>query len=268
MNCTVHIKTDACEIWVGSQVLARAQAAAARITGLPLEKVTVHNHLIGGAFGRRLEVDGVEKAVRIARQVDGPVKVVWTREEDIQQAVYRPVYRDLLTASLAGGKILGWQHRITGSSVLARWFPPAFQHGIDGDAVDSAVDVPYDIGDLRVEYVRDEPLAVPTGFWRGVGPNNNVFAIEGFVDELAKKVGKDPVAFRRRHARKVAALEGGARAGGRQGRLGQCPAARTGRGVAVQTAFGASSPPSPKSRSTKTARCGCAASLRRSTPAS
>jgi isoquinoline 1-oxidoreductase subunit beta len=238
MNCTVHIKPDACEVWVGSQVLARAQAIAAKVTELPLEKVTVHNHLLGGAFGRRLEVDGVEIAVRIARYVDGPVKVVWTREQDIQHDVYRPIYRDRLSASLSDGKIIGWKHRITGSAILARWLPPAFQHGIDGDAIDSAADIPYDIPDLRVEYMRDEPLAVPTGFWRGVGPNNNVFAIESFIDELAKKAGKDPVAFRRdmlgKSPRLKAALELAASKAG----WGNALPARTGRGVAVQTSFG------------------------------
>src|SRR5881296_986411 len=90
INCTVHVRPDGCEVWTGSQVLARAQATAAQVTGLPLEKVVVHNHLLGGGFGRRLEVDYVTQAVRIAKQVDGPVKVVWTREEDVQHDVYRP----------------------------------------------------------------------------------------------------------------------------------------------------------------------------------
>ncbi len=238
MNCTVHLTPDSCEIWVGSQVLARAQAAAAKITGLPLDKVTVHNHLIGGGFGRRLEVDSVASAVRIAQHVDGPVKIVWSREEDIQHDVYRPVYRDRLSASLKDGKIVGWKHRVTGSSVIARWLPPAFQKGIDIDAVDSAADIPYDIPHLRVEFVRDEPPAVPTGFWRGVGPNNNVFAIESFIDELAKKANKDPVAFRRdmlgTSPRLKAALDLAASKAG----WGNPLPARTGRGVEVQTAFG------------------------------
>jgi isoquinoline 1-oxidoreductase subunit beta len=197
LNATVHVKPDGCEVWVGSQILARAQAVAAKVTGLPLEKVIVHNHIIGGGFGRRLEVDYVETAVRIAQKVEGPVKVIWTREQDIQHDIFRPVYHHRLAASLSGGKIVGWRHRIVGASILARWLPPAFQKGIDFDAVDSAVDQPYDFSDLRVEYVRQEPPGVPTGFWRGVGPNSNVFAIEGFVDELAKKAGKDPVDFRR-----------------------------------------------------------------------
>ena len=100
MNCTVHFKPDACEIWTGTQVMARVQSEAAKAAGLPVEKVTVHNHLIGGGFGRRLEPDMVVTAVRIAKQVDGPVKVVWTREEDIQHDIYRPVYRDTISASL------------------------------------------------------------------------------------------------------------------------------------------------------------------------
>jgi isoquinoline 1-oxidoreductase beta subunit len=238
LNCTVHVTPTSCEVWVGIQVLSRAQAVAAKITGLPLDKVTVHNHLIGGGFGRRLEVDFVEKAVLIAKQVDGPVKVVWTREEDIQHDIYRPVYLDRLSASLSNGRIAGWKHRITGSSVIARWLPPAFQKGIDIDAIDSAADMPYDIANLRVEYVRDEPPAVPTGFWRGVGPNNNVFAIESFVDELAKRSNKDPVAFRRdllgTAPRLKAALDLVAEKAG----WGSPLPARTGRGVAVQTAFG------------------------------
>jgi len=238
LNCTVHVTPTSCEVWVGIQVLSRAQAVAAKITGLPLDKVTVHNHLIGGGFGRRLEVDFVEKAVQVAKQVDGPVKVVWTREEDIQHDIYRPVYLDRLSASLSNGRIAGWKHRITGSAVIARWLPPAFQKGIDIDAIDSAADLPYDIANLRVEYVRDEPPAVPTGFWRGVGPNNNVFAIESFMDELAKKSNKDPVAFRRdllgTAPRLKAALELAAEKAG----WGSPLPARMGRGVAVQTAFG------------------------------
>jgi isoquinoline 1-oxidoreductase beta subunit len=143
-----------------------------------------------------------------------------------------------LSATVSNGRIVGWKHRITGSSVLARWLPPAFQKGIDIDAIDSAADIPYDIPNLRVEYVRDEPPAVPTGFWRGVGPNNNVFAIESFMDELAKKSNKDPVAFRRdllgKSPRLKAALELAAAKSG----WGSPLPARTGRGIALQVAFG------------------------------
>jgi isoquinoline 1-oxidoreductase beta subunit len=237
MNCTVHVKPDSCEVWVGTQVQARGQAAAAKLTGLPLDKVILHNHLLGGGFGRRLEVDAVEKAVRIAQKVDGPLKVVWSREEDIRHDIYRPVYYDRLTASLSDGKIVGWNHRITGSSVVARWLPEGYTNNVDFDAVDSAVDMPYDIPDFRVQYVREEPPAVPTGFWRGVGPNNNVFAIESFIDELALKAGKDPLAFRRdmlgKQPRLKAALELAAEKAG----WGQPLRPRVGRGISVQPSF-------------------------------
>jgi isoquinoline 1-oxidoreductase beta subunit len=182
---------------VGTQIIARAQSVAAKAAGLSEDRVTIHQHLLGGGFGRRLEVDMIDAAVRIGSKVDGPVKIVWTREEDIQHDIYRPVYRDTISATLSGDKVIGFKYRVAGSSVIARWLPPGFQKGIDNDAVDSAVDTPYDIPNFQVEYVRVEPPAVATGFWRGVGPNNNVFAIESFMDELARKVNKDPIAFRR-----------------------------------------------------------------------
>jgi isoquinoline 1-oxidoreductase beta subunit len=218
-------------------VQTRAQAIAAKVTGLPPEKVIVHNHVLGGGFGRRLEIDCIEQAVRVAKQAQVPVKLVWSREEDIQHDLYRPVYRDVLAASLSNGKILSWTHRVTGSSIMARWLPPAFQKGIDIDAVDSAVDIPYDIPNLRVEYMRDEPPAVPTGFWRGVGPNNNVFAVESFIDELARKAGKDPVVFRRdmlgNNPRLRAAIDLAASKAGWGGALPP----RSGRGIGAQVAF-------------------------------
>jgi isoquinoline 1-oxidoreductase beta subunit len=242
LNCTVHVRPDSCEVWVGTQVLARAQSIAAKVTGLPLEKVVTHNTLIGGGFGRRLEVDYVEKSVRIAQKVDGPVKVVWTREQDMTHDVYRPVYRTQFAATLSGGKIVAWRHRIVGSSILARWLPPAFQKGIDIDAVDGAADNPYDIPNLLVQYVQAEPPGVPTGFWRGVGPNNNWFAIESFMDELAKKAGQDPVAFRRalldKEPRLKAAMELAASKAGWGQPLAARNGGRTGRGIGLQTAFG------------------------------
>jgi len=238
LNCTVHVTTDACEVWVGSQVIMRAQQYAAKAAGLPLEKVTAHNHLLGGGFGRRLEADMVATAVRIGKNVDGPVKVVWTREEDIQHDIYRPVYRDVISATLSDGKIAAWKYRISGSSIMARWLPPAFQGGIDVDAVDGAVDNPYDIQNFQVEYVRAEPPAVPTGFWRGVGPNNNVFATECFMDELARKAGADPIAFRIRMLDKTPRLKAALQIVAEKSGWGQPLPARTGRGVCVQPSFG------------------------------
>ena len=237
INATVHVTPDSCEIWTGTQIMTRVQSEAAKAAGLPVDKVIVNNHLLGGGFGRKLEPDMVIAAVKIAKQVDYPVKVVWTREEDIQHDVYRPVYRDEITASLVGGKIAGWKYKVAGSAVLARWLPPAFQKGIDIDAIDAAVDAPYDFANFHVEYVRAEPPAVPTGFWRGVGPNNNVFAVECAMDELARKAGKDPIEFRKsmltKNPRMLAVLNLVAEKSG----WGEPLPARVGRGVCVQPSF-------------------------------
>jgi isoquinoline 1-oxidoreductase subunit beta len=237
LNATVHLKPDSCEIWTGTQIVSRVQSEAAKAAGLPVDKVIVNNHLLGGGFGRKLEPDMVVAAVRIAKQVDGPVKVVWTREEDIQHDIYRPLYRDTIAATLSDGKIVGWKYKISGSAIMARWLPPAFEKGIDIDAVDAAVDMPYDIPNFQVEYVRKEPPAVPTGFWRGVGPNNNVFAVECFMDELAHKAGKDPVEFRRSmlasKPRFLAVLNQAAE----KANWGQPLPPRVGRGVCVQPSF-------------------------------
>ncbi|OAF08463.1 aldehyde dehydrogenase [Bradyrhizobium centrolobii] len=237
INATVHVKPDSCEIWTGTQIMTRVQSEAAKAAGLPVDKVIVNNHLLGGGFGRKLEPDMVITAVKIAKQVDYPIKVIWTREEDIQHDVYRPVYRDQITASLVDGKVAAWKYKVAGSAVVARWLPPAFQKGIDIDAVDAAVDAPYDFANFHVEYVRAEPPAVPTGFWRGVGPNNNVFAVECAMDELARKAGKDPVEFRRsmltKNPRMLAVLNHAAEKAG----WGQPLPARVGRGVCVQPSF-------------------------------
>lgn len=197
MNCTVHLRPDGCEIWVGSQAMARVQAAAAKAAGLPLDKVVAHNHLIGGGFGRRLEADGVVRAVQIAQHVDGPVKVVWTREEDIQHDMYRPYWVDRISAGLdAKGMPVAWTNRFAGSSVLARWAPPTFNNGLDADSTEGAIGLAYALPNMHVEYVRVEPPGIPTAFWRSVGPSHNVFVTESFIDELAAAAKQDPVAYR------------------------------------------------------------------------
>ena len=241
-NCTVHVKPGSCEVWVGTQVMARAQSVAAKVTGLPLEKVVVHNHLIGGGFGRRLEIDFVERAVQVGQKVEGPVKVVYTREQDIAHDMYRPAYHYSLAATMSNGRIVAWRHKVSGSSILARWLPPAFQKGVDGDAVDGAIDVPYDLPNLRVEYVQCEPPGVPTSWWRGVGANGNWFAIESFIDELARRAGKDPVEFRRSmlasspRMRAVMELVVDKAGWGQPVRARR--GGRTGRGIGLQFAFG------------------------------
>lgn len=261
-------ETDSCDIWTGTQIMTRVQSEAAKAAGLPIDKVIVNNHLLGGGFGRKLEPDMVVAAVKIAKQVDYPVKVVWTREEDIQHDVYRPVYRDEITASLVDGKVAGWKYKVAGSAVLARWLPPAFQKGIDIDAIDAAVDAPYDFANFHVEYVRAEPLSVPTGFWRGVGPNNNVFAVECAMDELARKAGKDPIEFRKsmltKNPRMLAVLDQVAEKSGWGNPCRRASAAAS----ACSRHSQASSRRWWRRRSTTSARSRSAASPRWSTPAS
>jgi len=238
MNCTVHVRRDGCEVWVGTQVAARAQAAAAKTTGLPLDKVVVHNHLIGGGFGRRLEIDGVIRAVEIAKQVDGPVKVVWTREEDIQHDMYRPYFFDRISAGLdAMGKPVAWSNRFAGSSIVARWLPPGFNNGLDADTTEGAIHLAYALPNMHVEYARVEPRGIPTAFWRSVGPSHNVFVTESFMDELATTAKQDPVAYRRdllaNAPRAKAVLELAAEKAG----WGQPLPGRVGRGISLQHVF-------------------------------
>jgi len=239
MNCTVHVAKDHCEVWVGTQVAARAQAAAAKVTGLPLEKVVLHNHLIGGGFGRRLEVDGVTRAVQIAQKVDGPVKVVWTREEDIQHDMYRPYWFDRLSAGLdETGKPVAWNHRFAGSSVIARWLPPGFNNGLDPDSIEGAAKFIYGLPNKRVEYLRVEPPGIPTAFWRSVGPSHTIFVVESFMDELAAAAKQDPVAYRLALLDKTPRTKAVLTLAAEKAGWGEALPAGIGRGVSVQNVFG------------------------------
>jgi isoquinoline 1-oxidoreductase beta subunit len=242
MNCTVDLRPESCDIWVGTQVPALAQGAAAKVTGLPLEKVRIHNHYIGGGFGRRLEVDFISQAVAFAKQLDKPLKVVWTREEDIQHDMFRPYYLDRFAASLdEKGMPEAWSHRITGSSIMARFAPAAVKDGIDSDAVEGARDLQYAIPNVRVEYVRHEP-PIPTAFWRGVGATHNVWVVESFIDELAASAKQDPVKYRRallEKAPRMRAVLELAASKSSWGQPGKAPQGRRfGRGISVQFAFG------------------------------
>ncbi len=239
INCTVHVTPEGCDIWVGTQVPANAQLAASTALGIERDKVRIHNHLLGGGFGRRLEFDFVVQAVLIAKQSKDPIKVVWSREEDIQHDMYRPYYYDRISAGLdPKGELIAWKHRIVGSSIMARFFPAAFQNDLDSDAVDGAIELPYDIPNVFVDYVREEPPGIPTAFWRGVGPTRNCFVVESFIDELAAAVKKDPVEFRRqltaKHPRARHVVERAAELSGWGTPLGD----RKGRGMALLFAFG------------------------------
>jgi isoquinoline 1-oxidoreductase beta subunit len=166
------------------------------------------------------------------------VKVVWTREEDIQHDMYRPYWFDRLSAGLdAKGMPIAWNNRFAGSSVIARWLPPGFNNGLDPDSTEGAIDLVYDLPNLHVEYVRVEPPGIPTGFWRSVGPSHNVFVTESFMDELAAAAKQDPIAYRRalldKSPRAKAVLELAAEKAG----WGRPLPERVGRGVSLQFVF-------------------------------
>ena len=238
MNCTVHAHKDRIDIWVGTQAPTLTQMMVAKLTGLPQDAIRVHNYYLGGGFGRRLDVDGTLHAVKVAQQVNGPVKVVWSREEDIQHDMYRPYYYDRISAGLDdSGKPIAWSHRIAGSSVMARYVPPLFRNGLDPDAVEAAAETPYAFPNMHVEYVRVEPPGIPTAFWRGVGATHNVFVVESFVDELAHAAKQDPLSYRRALMTNPRALSVLNLAAEKAGWGEPLPKGR-GRGISVQHAFG------------------------------
>jgi isoquinoline 1-oxidoreductase beta subunit len=188
-------------------------------------------------------VDNVIQAMEFAKLAKGPLKIVWTREEDIQHDMYRPYYLDRLSAKLNDkGVPIAWFHRVTGSSIMARFAPPAVKNGVDPDAVEGAADLQYTIPDMRVEYVRHEPPGLATAFWRGVGPTHNIFVVESFIDELAYASKTDPVAFRRsllsKSPRTLAVLNLAAEKAGWGKPLRPIAGRKLGRGVSTQFAFG------------------------------
>ena len=243
LNCTVHLSADRCDVWCGNQALGRAQRFAAEAAGLPIEKVSIYNHVLGGGFGRRLEADYIAQAVSIAKQVDGPLKVMWSREEDMQHDYYRYINHSRVTVGLgANGNPVSWRHRIVGPNIMARFLPIYQKNGVDLDVVDCATG-PYDIPNVHVDFVRNEaPEGCATGNWRGVGPSRNVFIVESVMDELAHRAGRDPLEYRRtlmsKSPRQRAVLDLVAAKSGWRTPLPQSEGTRRGRGVAVFSGFG------------------------------
>ncbi len=239
LNCTFHVRPEGCEIWLGTQAPARAQGLVASVLGMAPEKVVVHNLLLGGGFGRKLDADYVETAAHLAKQVSFPLKVIFSREEDIQHDAYRPYFRDELAAGLdKDGMPVAYSHRVAGSAVITRYAPAWLRDGVDTSVVHTA-ETPYAIANKYVEFVRHEPPAgLLTGNWRGVGPTHHAFPNESFIDELAMKARIDPMEYRKRmlakKPRALAVLQLAAdKAGWGEGKL----PARHGRGIAFVDAW-------------------------------
>ena len=243
MDCVVRLGDGECELWAGSQLQTVDQAVAAKTLGLPAEKVRIHTLLAGGSFGRRATptADVAAEAASIAKTAGGrqPIKLVWTREDDIRGGLYRPLYVHRLRAGLdSSGRIVGWEHRIVGQSLLkGTFFEPAMvKNGIDGTSVEGAATLPYAIPNLTVELHTTE-VGVPVLWWRSVGSTHTGFSTETFLDELAHAAGQDPVGIRRKllahHPRHLSALNLAAEKAGWDTPI---PKGRA-RGIAVHESF-------------------------------
>jgi isoquinoline 1-oxidoreductase beta subunit len=212
MNCTADVRRDRCEIWAPTQNPQGTQSVAARLTGLPVDAVTVHVTYLGCGWGRRSRTDFVEDAVETSMKVGAPVQVLWTREEDMQHDFYRPAAYLRLEGGLdANGRATAFRARVVAQGISGGNRP------VDGPAVAGIADMHYAIPNVRVEYARAE-LAVPVGYWRSVGPSQNTFVLESFIDEMAHAANRDPFEFRRemlggnprlRHVLEVAAEQSG-----------------------------------------------------------
>jgi isoquinoline 1-oxidoreductase beta subunit len=245
MNCTARVAGGKVEVWAPTQVPLMARDIAARIAGVATADVTVHVPLLGGGFGRRLEVDYVAQAVRVAMDAGGaPVQLLWPREEDTTHDFYRPMHVAMLRASIDGaGQVRGLRIKSAGDAITPRWFQramPSLAGPVDlpdKTAAEGLFDLPYRFDHLAMEHVATDSH-VPVGFWRSVGHSHNAFFAESFIDELAAEVTQDPMEFRRNllaHApRYRAVLDLAARQAG----WGTPPPPGRARGLALHESFG------------------------------
>ncbi len=249
MNCVVQLGKNACEIWNGEQFQSIDQSAVAALLGLKPEQVTLHMLYAGGSFGRRAskDADYVLEAVNIAKAIDGrvPVKLVWTREDDMRGGYYRPAFHHVLEAALdAQGRPVGWRHRLVGQSILSNTvFGGMVKDGIDPVSVEGAANLPYEIPALHVDLHSPDDIPVPTHWWRSVGSTHTAYSTETFIDELAAAAGQDPVAFRLerlgKHPRHAGVLKLAAeKAGWAQPLTQDASGAKRALGVAVHESFG------------------------------
>ncbi len=241
LNCVADVRADRCDVWTGTQSQTLDRDAAARDAGLTPKQVRLHTTLLGGGFGRRAVLDShfVREAVQISKAVKKPVKVMWTREDDIRGGFYRPRAFHSVTARLdADGNPVAWHQRIVCQSFIAGTpFESAIiKKGVDDTAVEGARDIPYAIPNLLVDW-QQAPGGVPTLWWRSVGHSHSAFVVESFLDELAHSAGKDPLSYRRglltRQPRHRRVLELAAETAG----WGKPVPEGRGRGLAVHESF-------------------------------
>ncbi len=242
LNCTVEMRGDNAEVWVGSQFQGVDIVAAAKTLGLDPSKVKLNTMYAGGGFGRRANPvsDYIVEACEVARNVKVPVKVVWTREDDIKGGFYRPMYVHRVEAGLdAQGRIAGWNHAIVGNSIVAGTPFEAMmvKDGIDPTSTEGVADTPYDIPNFGVA-LHTVKTGVPVLWWRSVGHSHSAFVMETMIDELAAAAGKDPIAFRRELLAKQPRVLRTLELAAAKSSWGSAPPKGRARGIAVHEAFG------------------------------
>ncbi len=239
LNCLVDLHDDRCDIWAGTQMQTMDRNAAAHMAGLKPEQVKIHTPFLGGGFGRRAnpQSDFVAEAVGIARMVRKPVKVIWTREDDMKGGFYRPMWFDRIAAGLDDqGNLIAWQHTIVGQSILSGTpFDPKKE--VDPASVEGAGNIPYEIPNISVD-LHSPKINIPVLWWRSVGHSHTAFVVESFIDEVAHAAGKDPYEFRRKllikHRRHLGVLQLAAE----KARWDKPLPKGHGRGIAVHESFG------------------------------
>ncbi len=195
-NCTANVTATGCDLYVPTQTQIIAQATAAQAAGLKPEQVRVHTTFLGGGFGRRLEVDFIPAAVEASKAAGKPVKILWTREDDITHDAYRPPAFDQVTAVLdASNKLTAWKMHLVGPSITARMFPGVVEKDIDPFAIEAAANYPYNVKNVAVDYLRHE-IGINVGYLRSVSHALNCFVAENFMDEIATAAGADPLQYR------------------------------------------------------------------------
>jgi len=237
MNCTAHVRADGVDIWAPTQFQTGAQGFGAKIGGVTPDKVKVHTTYLGGGFGRRFELDFIQEALETSKAVGAPVKVIWSREDDIRNAQYRPANHHRMRAGLdANGQPVAWTHRIVAPSIMARVFPDTVKNGLDEEAVEGGVGMPYAIPNVHVDYLLTD-TGIPVGFWRSVNNSYNAFAVESFIDELSHAAKKDPYEYRRDLLGKAPRHLGALNLAASKAGWGTAPPAGRARGIAVYKSF-------------------------------
>ena len=242
LNCTVSVKADSCEIWVGSQFQTVDQAAAAKVSGLKIEQVKLNTMIAGGGFGRRANPasDYIVEAVEIAREAKVPVKTVWTREDDMKGGYYRPMYVHRVVAGVDNaGKIIGWDHTIVGQSIITgtAFESMMVKNGVDATSVEGVTDTPYDIANMQAS-LHTTQTGVPGLWWRSVGHTHTAFVMETMIDDLASAAGKDPVVFRRDHLARHPRIANVLTVAAEKAGWGNALPKGVARGIAVHESFG------------------------------